>query len=157
MAFLFSCQTSKCLPRRFPVLFCPCLLVSCQRFPIKSGFPSQMICEKVDAAWSMREWLGRWTCTSKVPSWVPVLSAMFMIVPSSNPWPRLWIANWFASYQLFCFIIFFNHVMSDSTTVLWGTSSSVGYTEDSENPWKFPQGERIIKVLLFIIIFLFFQ
>ena len=35
---------------------------------------------------------------------------------------------------LFCFIFFFNHVMSDSTTVLRGTSSSVGYTEDSENP-----------------------
>ena len=32
------------------------------------------------------------------------------------------------------FYFFFNHVMSDSTTVLRGTSSSVGYTEDSENP-----------------------
>ena len=133
MAFLFSGQTSKCLPRRFPVLFCPCLLVSCQRFPIKSGFPSQMICEEVDAAWSMREWLGRWTCNSKVPSWVSVLSAMFMIVPSSNPRPRLWTANWFASYQLFSFLCFFLTMWCDSTTVWWGTSSSVGYTEaDSE-------------------------
>ena len=32
------------------------------------------------------------------------------------------------------YFFFFNHVMSDSTTVLRGTSSSVGYTEDSENP-----------------------
>ena len=156
MAFLFSGQTSKCLPRRFPVLFCPCLLVSCPRFPIKSGFPSQMICEKVDAAWSMREWLGRWTCTSKVPSWVPVLRYV-------HDSPEFKSSATLVNNKLVCllkvvlFYFFFNHVMSDSTTVLRGTSSSVGYTEDSENPWKFPQGERIIKVLLFIIIFLFFQ
>ena len=32
---------------------------------------------------------------------------------------------------LFCFVLFY-HVVCDSTTVCWGTSSSVGYTEDSE-------------------------
>ena len=56
---------------------------------------------------------------------------MYMIVPSSNSRARLLIANWFASYQLFCFVLFY-HVVCDSTTVCWGTSSSVGYTEDSE-------------------------
>ena len=42
---------------------------------------------------SVTERLERWTFNLETPGW-------FSVVLSSNPRPRLQIANWFASYQL---------------------------------------------------------
>ena len=53
---------------------------------------------------SVAEWFERRTCTSEVPRSRPALTTaeldLLSVVPSSNPRPRLEIANWFGPAKL---------------------------------------------------------